>query len=61
VGTQGLMQNVPIAKVKEFEKEYLNYLEAKHADVLVALKAGKYTDELTDVLRKVAKEIADKY
>jgi F-type H+-transporting ATPase subunit alpha len=61
VGTQGLMQNVPVAKVKEFEKEYLNYLEAKHADVLVALKAGKYTDELTDVLRKVAKEIADKY
>jgi len=28
---------------------------------LVALKAGKYTDEITDVLTKVAKEIADKY
>lgn len=61
VGTKGLMQNVPVNKVKEFEKEYLNFLEAKHADVLVALKAGKYTDEITDTLSKVAKEIADKY
>jgi len=61
VGTKGLIQRVPVAKVKEFEKEYLNYLEAKHKDVLVALKAGKYTDEITDTLGKVAKEIADKY
>jgi len=61
VGTKGLMQRVPVAKVKEFEKEFLNYMEAKHADVLVALKAGKYTDEITDTLTKVAKEIADKY
>jgi len=56
-----MIQNVPIDKVKAFETEYLDYLEAKHSDVLVALKAGKYTDELTDVLGKVAKEIAAKY
>jgi F-type H+-transporting ATPase subunit alpha len=39
----------------------LNYLDAKHADILVQLRAGKYTDEITDTLTKVAKEIADKY
>jgi F-type H+-transporting ATPase subunit alpha len=61
VGTKGLIQRVPISKVKEFEKEFLNYLDAKHSDVLVALKAGKYTDEITDTLSKVAKELADKY
>jgi len=61
VGTKGLMQRVPINKVKEFERDYLTVLEAKHADVLVALKAGKYTDEITDTLTKVAKEVADKY
>ncbi len=61
VGTKGLMQNVPVAKVKEFEKEFLNYLDAKHRDVLDALKAGKYTDEITDTLSTVAKEIAGKY
>lgn len=52
---------MPINQVKAFEKEYLNFLEAKHADVLIALKAGKYTDEITDVLTKCAKEIAQKY
>ena len=61
VGTKGLIQKVPVNKVKEFEKEYLNYLDAKHADILVALRSGKYTDEITDTLTKVAKEIADKY
>jgi len=61
VGTKGLMRRVPINKVKEFENDYLTVLEAKHSDVLVALKAGKYTDEITDTLTKVAKEVADKY
>ena len=61
VGTKGLMQNVPVNKVKDFEKEYLDFLEAKHSDVLVRLKAGKYEDADTEVLGKVAKEIASKY
>ena len=61
VGTKGLIQNVPINKVKEFEKEYLDFLEAKHSDVMASLKAGKYTDENTSVLEKVAKELASKY
>ncbi len=61
VGTQGLIQQVPVSRVKEFETEFLNFLEAKHTDVLVALKSGKYSDELTATLTKVAKEIAEKY
>jgi len=61
VGTKGLIQRVPVNKVKEFETEFLNYMDAKHEDVLLALRAGKYTDEITDTLSKVAKEIAEKY
>ena len=61
VGTKGLMQRVPISKVKEFEKEDLTILEAQHANVLADLKAGKYTDEITDVLGNVAREVADRY
>jgi len=61
VGTKGLIQNVPVEKVKAFETEFLDFLDAKHRDTLDLLKAGKYTDELTDVLAKVAKEIASKY
>jgi F-type H+-transporting ATPase subunit alpha len=61
VGTKGLIQNVPINQVKNFEKDFLTVLEAKHADTLVALKAGKYTDEIEAVLTKVAKEVAEKF
>ncbi|SFT79577.1 ATP synthase F1 subcomplex alpha subunit [Lishizhenia tianjinensis] len=61
VGTKGLIQNVPVNQVKAFETEYLDYLSAKHQDVLDTLRAGKLTDEVTDTLATVAKEIASKY
>ena len=61
VGTNGLIQNVPVEKVKAFETEYLDYLDAKHKDIMNELKAGKYTDTAREVLSKVAKEIASKY
>lgn len=61
VGTKGLIQNVPIDKVKDFENEYLDFLDAKHKDAMNSLKAGKLTDEITDTLTRVAKEIASKY
>ncbi|UZH56603.1 F0F1 ATP synthase subunit alpha [Salinimicrobium tongyeongense] len=60
-GSKNLLRNVPVEKVREFEKDYLEYLDAKHRDVLDQLKAGKYTDELTDVLTNAAKEISAKY
>ncbi|MFA5574644.1 MAG: F0F1 ATP synthase subunit alpha [Brumimicrobium sp.] len=61
VGTNGLIQNVPTNKVKEFETEFLDFLEAKHSDTLKELKSGKYTDEAKEILTRVAKEIASKY
>lgn len=60
-GTKGLFRSVPVNKVRQFEEEYLTQLEQRHPEVLAALKAGKYTDELTGVLDKVAKELAAKY
>jgi F-type H+-transporting ATPase subunit alpha len=57
----GLMDNVPVEKVKEFEKAFLDVLTAQQADVLASLRSGKFDDSLTDVLKKVAKEVAGKY
>ncbi|SDK72321.1 F-type H+-transporting ATPase subunit alpha [Catalinimonas alkaloidigena] len=59
--TNGLIDKVPVARVKEFENEFLDQLDAQHRDTLDALRAGKYSDELTDVLKKVAKELVPKY
>ena len=61
LGTKNLLRNVPVNKVREFEKDFLDTLERKHKNVLDDLKAGKYTDEITNVLETVAKELTAKY
>ena len=60
-GTKGLLKNVPINKVKQFEKDYLGYLKTKHADTLDALKNGKYSDDETSVLEAAAIEMTAQY
>ncbi|PCJ81940.1 MAG: F0F1 ATP synthase subunit alpha [Bacteroidetes bacterium] len=60
-GTKGLLKNVPLNKVKQFETEYLEYLKAKHADTLEALKNGKYSDAETSVLEAAAAEMTARY
>ena len=60
-GTKGLLRNVPVEKVKEFQEEYLAFLNAKHKDTLNQLKQGKYGDEQTDILDQAAKETSAKY
>jgi F-type H+-transporting ATPase subunit alpha len=61
LGTKGLLKDVPLDKVKEFEAEFLDFLDAKHRPTLDALKAGKYTPEEITVLETVAKELSAKY
>ncbi len=60
-GTRGLLREVPVNRVKEFEKEFLDMLERKHKNVLDQLKAGQYTDEITNTLEAVAKDLTKKY
>ncbi|MCB0760097.1 MAG: F0F1 ATP synthase subunit alpha [Flavobacteriales bacterium] len=60
-GTKGLIQRVPVDKVREFEMEFLEYMRANHADVLADLKAGKLTDEITGTLEKVCADLSAKY
>jgi F-type H+-transporting ATPase subunit alpha len=60
-GTQGLLADIPVDKVREFETEYLDFLDLKHKELLKQLSEGKLTDEITDTLRSVADEILEKY
>ncbi len=60
-GSKNLLKDVPVNKVKEFEVDYIEYLNAKHRDTLDTLKAGKLTDDVIDVLIDAAKEISAKY
>ena len=60
-GSKNLMRNVPVEKVKEFERDYLEMLNVKHRDTLNDLKAGKLTDEAIDVMTSVANDLSAKY
>ncbi|WP_312419465.1 F0F1 ATP synthase subunit alpha [Epilithonimonas sp.] len=60
-GTENLLRNIPIRKVKEFQVEYVDFLKNKHPEVMAALKAGKIDDQLTGVLKQVATELSAKY
>ncbi len=60
-GTKGLLSGIPVEKVKEFETEFLDYLELKHKDTLAALAQGKSSDEITGILEDVAREIGEKF
>jgi len=60
-GTMGLLKEVPVNKVREFEKEFVEFLEMKHRDVLDNLRDGILNSDITKTLEKVALEMAAKY
>jgi F-type H+-transporting ATPase subunit alpha len=60
-GTKGLLTNVPVEKIKEFETEFLDFMDSKHKKVLNDLKAGKLNEDITDTLETVAKDLSAKY
>jgi F-type H+/Na+-transporting ATPase subunit alpha len=60
-GTKGLLREVPLKRVREFEEEYLGQLEAQHKSTLEDLRLGKLTDEVVTTLERVAKDLVAKY
>ena len=60
-GTKGFLRDVPVNKVREFEADFLQYLESKHKNILDQLKAGVLNDEITNTLEAVAKDMSKKY
>ncbi len=61
-GTRGLLENVPLANVAEFEKLFIQLLKAKYQkEVLDAIKSGVFNDDIASILTSAAKEITQKY
>ncbi len=61
LGTKGLIKDVPVNKVAEFEDLYLTTLEQNHKGILDTLRSGKLTDEVTSTLQKVASELTPQF
>lgn len=60
-GTKGLLGDVPVEKVKEFEKEFLDFMELKHKDALETIKSGVINSDIEEILAAVAKEVSRRF
>ncbi|MBQ0063936.1 MAG: F0F1 ATP synthase subunit alpha [Prevotella sp.] len=61
-GTHGLMQSVPVDKVRECEKTFLDQLRSQHqADVIDVLASGKIDENIQKILEEVMAGVAGQY
>jgi len=61
LGSKNLLKSVPVDKVKEFEKKFLELMNLKHRKTLDLIKEGKLTDDVIATLEKVGAEISSSY
>ncbi|NID13246.1 F0F1 ATP synthase subunit alpha [Fibrivirga algicola] len=59
--TNGLLDKVPVDKVKEFESEFNMLLQTQYADALTDLRKGNLSDTATSAIRKVVADLTAKY
>lgn len=57
-GVNGLLENVPIDKVAEFEKQFLQLMHAKYPEDMAALAKGALSDDTADKLKLAATDVA---
>jgi F-type H+-transporting ATPase subunit alpha len=61
-GVNGLLRDVPLDKVAEFEKLFIQFLRGKHqSDVLDVLRTGKIDDDVMSKLKQAAADVATKF
>ena len=61
LGSKNLLKSVPVDKVKEFEKKFLDLMNLKHRKTLDIIKEGKLTDDVLSTLESVAADLASSY
>ncbi len=61
LGTNGLLKDIPVDKVKEFESQFLASLEQKHPEALESFRKGKLEDDAIEAVKAVAADIAKQY
>ena len=60
-GTRGLLQNVPVNKVHNFESEFIFFLRENHPGILENLRKGKLEDQDLETMKNTALDLAKKY
>ena len=59
-GTRGLMADIPVDKVREFQDAFLDRLRVLHqTDVIDTLASGVINDQITALIEHVAHEVVE--
>ncbi|KUG26624.1 atp synthase alpha chain [hydrocarbon metagenome] len=62
VGTNDYLESIPVKDVKRFEKEFLEYVDLKYADILKEIRKSKQLNEDTvSKLKQAAEEFIGKF
>jgi len=57
LGTHGLLQNVEVNKIRDFEVDFLNQMRTSHSDILEELAGDELSDKAIEVIEKLAAEM----
>jgi F-type H+/Na+-transporting ATPase subunit alpha len=57
-GTKGYLDELPTAKLGEYEKQLYAFIEAKHPDIFEIIRTKKKLDDVEDKLKKALVEFA---
>ncbi len=60
-GTKGLLQNVPVEKVRECQDTFLDALRSKDQDIIDALADGQLNESITGRIEELIANIAGQY
>ncbi len=61
LGTQGLIRDVPVNKVREFEDHFLLEMENKHPEILAEFKKGVLNDDSISKMTELVKGLVGQY
>ena len=60
-GTKGLLNEISLDKIKSFEEEFLNFMKKEHGNILTAIKEGKLSQEVIQILEESCEKIKQNY
>jgi F-type H+-transporting ATPase subunit alpha len=60
-GTRGLLSDVPVKKIREFESEFLEYVKMKYPATMDELRTGQISEAAEKLLTSAVTELTSKY
>jgi F-type H+-transporting ATPase subunit alpha len=61
LGTQGLLRDVPVKRIRDFEDQFLAEMESKYADIMAEFKKGNLPDDGIKKMAELARHMIPQF